>query len=74
MCLSSLFPLFKAHAHILTLCSKGDNIPMLIPLLLPSQPKCAVTMATDATETKHGMHLEVTEPKGPGKLENNVCF
>lgn len=26
-------------------------------------------MATDAVETKHGMLLEVTESKGPGKLE-----
>lgn len=29
-------------------------------------------MATDATETKHDMHLEVTESKGPGKLEKKM--
>ncbi|KAG7228754.1 hypothetical protein INR49_008532 [Caranx melampygus] len=28
-------------------------------------PRCAVTMATDAVETKHDMLLEVTESKGP---------
>lgn len=31
-------------------------------------------MATDATETKHDMLLEVTEPKGPGKQEKMSAF
>lgn len=31
-------------------------------------------MATDATETKPDMNLEVTKSKGPGKKDGNVCF
>lgn len=44
-------------------------------LLLSSQLRYAVTMATDATEPNYDMHLEVTQSKGgPGKQDFKRCF
>lgn len=60
-----LFVSSPPHTCSFSNCSKADET--IYFLLLSPQPRCAVAMATDATGTKHDMHLEVTESKAPGK-------
>lgn len=59
LCLSSKTQIYSSAVKVINLHTH------LLPLL--PQPRCAVTMATDASESKHDMLLEVTESKGPGK-------